>query len=116
MIITILLGLVAGIFSGLVGLGGGVIVVPFLVMFFGFSQHTAQGTTLAMMIPPIGILAAWTYYQQGFVDLKVAGFLIIGFIVGGYFGAKLALLIPKELMQKIFGISIILIGIRMLIK
>jgi uncharacterized protein len=116
MIITILLGLIAGIFSGLVGLGGGVIVVPFLVMFFGFSQHTAQGTTLAMMVPPIGILAAWTYYQQGHVDLKVSGLLIIGFIVGGYIGAKFALLIPKELMQKIFGISIILIGIRMLIK
>lgn len=116
MIPIILLGLIAGIFSGFIGLGGGVIVVPALVMFFGLSQHTAQGTTLAMMIPPIGLLAAWTYYQHGYIDLKIAGFLIIGFIFGGYFGAKLALILPKEIMQKAFGFSIILIGIRMLIK
>lgn len=112
----VVLGLLAGICSGLIGLGGGVIVVPALVLFFGLSQHTAQGTTLAMMIPPIGLLATWAYYQQGYVDLKIAGFLIIGFIVGGFLGAKIALLIPKEIMQKLFGITVILIGIRMLIK
>lgn len=116
MTLTLIIGLIAGIFSGLVGLGGGVIVVPSLVYFFGLSQHTAQGTTLAMMIPPIGILAAWTYYQQGHVDLKIAGLLIIGFFFGGYIGAKTALMIPKELMQKIFGLSVMLIGLKMLLK
>ena len=69
----ILLGLVAGILSGLIGIGGGTIIVPALVLFFGISQHMAQGTTLALLVPPIGILAAWTYYRQGYVDLHIAG-------------------------------------------
>jgi len=116
MILIIVIGLIAGVFSGLVGLGGGVIVVPALIAFFGFSQHTAQGTTLAMMIPPVGLLAAWTYYQHGHVDLKVAGLLVVGFVFGGYFGAKLALMIPKDVMQKIFGLSIIIVGLRMMLK
>lgn len=68
----ILLGLVAGILSGLIGIGGGIIIIPVLVFIFGFSQHMAQGTTLALLVPPIGILAALMYYKQGYVDVKVA--------------------------------------------
>ena len=80
----LLLGLVTGIFSGLIGIGGAIIIIPSLVLLFGLSQHTAQGTTLALMVPPIGLLAAWVYYKQGFVDLKIAAFVCIGFFIGGY--------------------------------
>src|ERR1043166_3868980 len=80
------LGLVVGVLAGALGIGGAVFVVPVLVYLYGWEQHTAQGTTLAMLIPPIGILAAWKYYQAGHVDLRVAGLLCVGFFVGGYFG------------------------------
>jgi uncharacterized membrane protein YfcA len=86
-LLYLLLGLIAGITSGLIGVGGGIIIVPALVFLFGFSQHEAQGTTLALLVPPIGLLAAWTYYQNGYVDLKVAGYICAGFFLGGLFGA-----------------------------
>jgi hypothetical protein len=86
----ILLGLAAGVLSGMIGIGGGTIIVPALVLLFGFSQHAAQGTTLALLVPPIGILAAWTYYRQGYVDLTVAGLICLGFFIGGFLGAKIA--------------------------
>ena len=80
----LLLGLIAGTFSGLIGTGGAIIIIPTLVLLFGLSQHMAQGTTLALMVPPIGLLAAWTYYKAGFVDLKIAGLICLGFFVGGW--------------------------------
>jgi uncharacterized membrane protein YfcA len=110
----IVLGILAGILSGLVGIGGGIIIVPALVILFGFSQHTAQGTTIALMVPPIGILAAWAYYTQGCVDLKAAAIICIGFLFGGYFGAKLALTLPRFYLEKIFGIALLLISLKML--
>ncbi len=110
----ILLGLVAGVASGLVGIGGGIIIVPALVFIFKFSQHQAQGTTLALMIPPIGILAAWTYYRAGYVDLKVAALICIGFVIGGYFGAKVASIIPDLALEKIFGVVLVITGLYMI--
>lgn len=110
----IILGLVAGILSGLVGLGGGSILIPALIYFFGLNQHQAQGTTLAIMIPPIGILAAWTYYKHGYVDLKITTLIIVGFIIGGWIGAKAAVNIPTIWLKKIFAASLIIIGIKML--
>jgi uncharacterized membrane protein YfcA len=110
--LCILLGLAAGIFSGIVGVGGGVIIVPALIFLMGMSQHTAQGTTLALMVPPIGILAAWTYYNHGYVDLKVAAWLAAGFFIGGLFGAKIAVLLPNDILKKIF--AFVLLAIKML--
>jgi uncharacterized membrane protein YfcA len=110
----ILLGVVAGIFSGLIGIGGGIIIVPVLVLLFGLSQHTAQGTTLALMVPPIGLLAAWAYYKQGFVDLKIVAFVCLGFFIGGLFGAKFAIGIPETILKKIFGIVLLAVSIRMI--
>lgn len=110
----VLLGVIAGIFSGLIGVGGGVVIVPALVFWFKFSQHLAQGTTLALLVPPIGILAAWTYYKQGYVDLKVAGLICLGFVVGGWFGAKFAIGVSNVLLERIFGVAIIAIGLKML--
>jgi uncharacterized membrane protein YfcA len=110
----ILLGLVAGIFSGLIGIGGAIIIIPSLVLLFGLSQHTAQGTTLALMVPPIGLLAAWMYYKEGFVDLKIAGLICIGFFLGGLIGAKFATLISDQLLRKIFGIVLLVASLKMI--
>ena len=110
----LLLGLCAGILSGLIGIGGATIIIPALVFLFGMSQYAAQGTTLAMMVPPIGILAAWMYYQKGYVDLKIAGLMCIGFFIGGLIGAKLAVGIPEYILKKIFGAFLLIISMKMI--
>jgi len=110
----LLLGLIAGTFSGLIGIGGAIIIIPSLVLLFGLSQHTAQGTTLALMVPPIGLLAAWTYYKRGFVDLKIAGLICLGFFVGGLVGAKFATEIPDEILRKIFGAVLLVASLKMI--
>lgn len=112
----ILIGLLAGLLSGILGVGGGVIVVPALVFIFGFTQAKAQGTTLAMLVPPIGVLAAYVYYNEGLVDLATAAFLCFGFVIGGYIGAKYAVSLPHETLSRIFGLAIILIGAKMLLS
>jgi uncharacterized membrane protein YfcA len=91
-------------------------VIPALVYFFKMTQHQAQGTTLAMMVPPIGLLAAWTYYRNGHVDLKIAGLMCIGFFVGGLFGAELANSIPTKQLEKAFGVALLLISLKILWK
>lgn len=111
----ILVGLVAGIFGGLLGIGGGTIFIPALVYIWGFTQHKAQGTTLAIMIPPIGLLAAYRYYLNGNVDLRVALFMALGFLVGGLIGAMIALPIPEIILRKMFGVFFLVIALRMMI-
>ncbi|MGK7914721.1 MAG: TSUP family transporter [Prochloraceae cyanobacterium] len=110
----LILGLFAGILSGLIGIGGGVIISPVLIFMFNFSQHQAQGTTLALLVPPISILAAWKYYQQGYVDLKVATLVCLGFFIGSLFGANLAVYISERILRKIFGGALLAIGIKMI--
>jgi len=110
----LLLGLVAGILSGLVGIGGGILIVPALVFLFGFSHQQAQGTTLALLVLPIGILAAWTYYKHGFVDVKVAAMIAAGFIVGSLLGARFVTGLPNSTLEKIFGTFLVLIGLKMI--
>ena len=110
----LLLGLVAGILSGLIGVGGGVIIIPVLVFLFGLSQHQAQGTTLALLVPPIGLLAAWEYYKEGYVDLKIAGLICAGFFFGGLLGAKLATDLSSRMLEKVFGVALLLISIKMI--
>ncbi|MHC4573249.1 MAG: TSUP family transporter [Planctomycetota bacterium] len=113
-LLCLLLGLAAGILSGLIGIGGGIIIVPVLVLLFGLSQHHAQGTTLALMLPPIGLLAAWTYYKSGFVDVRIAVLVCVGFFFGGLLGAKLAAGISDTLLTRIFGVALLLISIKMI--
>lgn len=110
------LGLFAGTISGIVGIGGGVIIVPALIFLFGFTQHMAQGTTLALLIPPIGLLAAYTYYKNGYVDLKVGSLICISFFIGGLFGSKIAVGLPNEFLQKVFGAVMMIIGMYMFLK
>ncbi len=111
----IILGLVAGVFSGLIGIGGAIIMVPALVLLFGLSQHIAQGTTLAAMVPPIGLLAALTYYKAGLVDLKVAGLICIGFFVGGLFGAKLGVGLSEPVLRRLFGVVLLMVSLKMIL-
>jgi uncharacterized membrane protein YfcA len=110
-----LLGLLAGVLSGFVGIGGGVLIVPALVFVFGFTQHQAQGTTLALLVPPIGILAAWTYFRQGFVNVPAAILICVGFVAGGYIGARIATGLSEVILGRVFGLFLILVGLKMVL-
>ncbi len=111
----IILGVVAGTLSGMLGIGGGIILIPALVFIFGLTQHQAQGTTLALMIPPIGLLAALRYYQSGNVKLGMAGFICLGFFVGGFIGANLVQDFSEPLLRKGFALFLLFVSLRMLI-
>ena len=109
------LGLVGGTLAGLLGIGGAIIVVPALVYFFGFDQNMAQGTTLAMLIPPVGLLAVWQSYQQNAVDFKVAGILCVGMFLGGYLGGYVATHLPSDVLRRVFAVALLLIALKMFI-
>ena len=111
---VVLIGIIAGMLSGLVGIGGGLVIVPALVYFLGMSQHSAQGTSLALILLPVGILAVLSYYKQGHIDMKIVGLLAIGFVVGSYFGSKIALGLPQETIRKIFAVLMILVAVKMI--
>ncbi|BFM38882.1 sulfite exporter TauE/SafE family protein [Synechocystis sp. LKSZ1] len=115
-LLYLLLGVGAGFLSGLIGIGGGVFIVPALVFGFGFAQHEAQGTTLALLVPPVGLLAAWTYYKQGYVNLQVAALICIGFLIGGLLGAKLATGISNFWLEKVFGGLLMAISLKMILS
>ncbi|MEA5626187.1 sulfite exporter TauE/SafE family protein [Nostoc sp. UHCC 0251] len=113
-LLCLILGLIAGIVSGMTGIGGGIIILPALIFMFGFSQHQAQGTTLALLVPPIDILAAWTYYKQGYVDLKIAALLCLGFVLGGWLGAKIGTGLSNVILMRIFGVLLLVSAIRVM--
>ena len=113
-LIIILVGIGAGMLSGLVGVGGGLVIVPALVYFIGFSQKTAQGTSLGLILLPVGIFGVLQYYKHGHVDFRIVGILAIGFLAGSFFGSKIALSLPQETVKKIFAVLMILIAIKML--
>ena len=113
-LILIMIGLMAGVFGGVFGVGGAIIMIPALVYFLGVDQHMAQGTSLAVMLPPIGLFAAYNYYKAGQANLWYAIIIAVAFMIGGYLGSKIALNLPENIMKKIFGIFLILIAIRMI--
>src|SRR5450755_1611226 len=108
--LLVIVGLLAGMLSGLVGLGGGVIIVPALVFLLGFSQHQAQGTSLGILLLPAGIFAVINYYKQGYIDLKVVLILFIGFVIGGYLGSKISLSLSETAVKKIFAVVLVIIA------
>lgn len=112
----IILGLVAGIAGGIFGIGGGIVLIPALVFLFGLTQHQAQGTTLAILVPPIGLLAALRYYNSGNVKLGMAGFICLGFFVGGLIGANIAHHVSDPLLKKLFGIFLLIVSLEMIIQ
>jgi uncharacterized membrane protein YfcA len=116
LLILIGIGIVTGAMAGMLGIGGAIIMIPALVFFMGFSQQMAQGTSLAVMLPPIGIIAAYNYYKAGQVDIKFAIVLAAAFLVGSYFGSKLALNLPQAALKKIFGVLLLLVAAKMLLS
>lgn len=113
-ILLILIGLSAGILSGLVGVGGGIIVVPALIFFLGFSQQEAQGTSLGLLLLPVGILAVINYYNKGQIDIKIVAVMSLAFVAGGWIGSKLALQLSQEVLRKIFAVVLFYTAFRML--
>jgi hypothetical protein len=114
LLILLAVGLAAGFLSGMVGIGGGIIIVPVLVYFLGFTQQQAQGTTLFMFLLPIGILGVMNYHKQGYVDYKTALIICTTFVFGSYFGSKLSISLDQKTVKQIFGAIIILLGAKML--
>jgi len=112
-VLGLLLGIAVGVVSGFIGIGGGVIVVPVLVYFFKYSQQTAQGTSLTMILPPVGILAVLQYWRAGHVDVKMAVLLAIGFAVGGYFGGHWAQQVPTLALRRAFALTLGAVAIKM---
>jgi len=113
-LVLVLVGLAAGTLSGMVGVGGGIIIVPALVFFLGFSQQAAQGTSLGLLLLPVGILAVINYYNKGFIDLKVIAIMCAAFVIGGWVGSKLALSLSQETVKKIFAIVLFYTAFKML--
>jgi uncharacterized membrane protein YfcA len=112
--ILIFIGLAAGLLSGMVGVGGGILMVPALVFFLGLSQHGAQGTSLAVMLPPVGILACMNYYKAGALNWKFALIIGITFVVGGYLGSKVAIGIDERMLKKVFGVVMLLAALKLI--
>lgn len=114
-LILLMIGLLAGFLSGTVGVGGGVIIVPFLVYLLGFEQHRAQGTSLFMFLFPIGILGVMNYYKKGFVDIKTALVICSTFVVGSYLGSRFSLSLDQQMVRRIFGGVFLLVALKMLL-
>ncbi|MBU1243282.1 sulfite exporter TauE/SafE family protein [Myxococcota bacterium] len=111
-----LVGLSAGVASGLLGIGGAILIIPALIYFFGFDQKMAQGTTLLLMVPPIGLMAALEYYKQGNTNIKAAAVIALFFFIGGLFGARLALRLDPLILRRIFAVFLMIVSIRMFLK
>ncbi len=113
-LIFVVIGLSAGVLSGMFGVGGGLIIVPALVFFIGMTQHEAQGTSLGLMLLPIGFLAAWNYYKSGNLDVKAGLIIALAFVIGGYFGSKYALGIDDVMLKKIFGVFMLVVALKLI--
>lgn len=113
-LIVLVIGLLAGFFSGLVGIGGGIILVPALVFFLGFNHKMAQGTSLAMLSLPVALVAAYNYYRENHVNWKVALLLATTFIVGGYLGSKVTLNLDMHMVKKVFAVMMLLLAVKYL--
>lgn len=113
-LILLCIGLLAGTLSGMVGIGGGIVIVPALVFFMGMSQHEAQGTSLAVLLLPVGILAVYYYYNAGYVDIKPSLIIALSFVVGGFVGSKIAISIDQNILKKVFGVFMLLLSIKMI--
>ncbi len=114
LIILIIIGLAAGILGGMVGVGGGIVIVPALVFFLGFSQKMAQGTSLGILLLPVGLFGVMQYYKEGYIDLRVVLLISAGFFAGSFLGSKLALSLPQDVVKKIFAILLLVVAIKML--
>lgn len=113
-IILLIIGLAAGMLSGLVGVGGGIIIVPALIFILGYSQHEAQGASLGLLLTPVGILAVMNYYKKGYIDFRVIAIMCVAFIAGAYLGSKISLSMPEQQLKKLFAIVLLMVAGKML--
>jgi uncharacterized protein len=116
LIIVLLIGLTAGVLGGFFGVGGGVLIVPALVLLLAIPQHTAVGTSLGALLPPVGVLGAWEYYKHDNLNVPYAALLALGLVIGAYFGAQIALQLSGLVLRRAFGIFLIVIAVRLLMK
>jgi uncharacterized protein len=114
-LILLAIGLVAGVFSGMFGIGGGLIIVPALLFLVKLKELESIGTSLAALIPPVGLLGAAEYYRNGFINIRYAGLVALGLFVGAYFGARIMISLPPELIRRLYGIFLLVIAARMLL-
>ncbi len=114
LLILIVIGVASGMMAGVFGIGGAIIVIPALVFIMGLSQHAAQGTSLAFMLPPVGILATWNYWKAGYVNWKIALVLSITFVIGAYIGSYFSIQISGKLLRKLFGVVMIIMAVKMI--
>ena len=113
-IILVLIGLIAGAFSGMFGIGGGLVMVPAMVFFLAMSQHSAQGTSLGVLVIPVAAIAAYNYYKAGELNVKFAIIIALSFVVGGYFGSKLSLGISEVMLKRVFGVLMLAMAVKLI--
>jgi uncharacterized membrane protein YfcA len=113
-IILVLIGLIAGAFSGMFGIGGGLVMVPAMVFFLAMSQHSAQGTSLGVLVIPVVAVAAYNYYKAGELNVKFAIIIALSFVVGGYFGSKLSLGVSEVMLKRIFGVLMLAMAMKLI--
>ena len=114
LVILLIVGVAAGFASGMVGIGGGIVIVPALVYFLALSQHQAQGISIGMLLMPVGFLAAYNYYKQGNLNFTYSAIIGVTFVLGAYLGSKVSLKMDPSLMKRIFGVFILLISLKMI--
>lgn len=112
-LVMLLIGLAAGVLGGSLGVGGGVVIIPALVFILGFTQHEAQGTSLAVLTLPVTLIGVYAYHKAGHVNYKVAAVIIIAYIVGNYLGAKVAMYLSAKTLKQIFSILLMLVALKM---
>lgn len=115
LILLLATGLTAGIVAGFFGVGGGIVIIPALVFLFGMTQHQAQGTSLGVLLFPIGLLAVWNYHKAGYINFKYVFILVIAFVIGGYLGSLISVNLPNQLLKRLFGVLMLLVGIKMIL-
>jgi len=115
-LILLIIGLIAGVISGFLGIGGGIIIIPALVYWLGYSQHNAQGTSLGLLLPPIGLLAVINYHKGGFVNIKAAAIMCITFIIGSYISSKIAVELPETIIKKLFAVFLLFYSIKLFLE
>jgi len=114
-LLLLLIGLVAGVFSGMFGIGGGLIIVPALLFFLKVRELQAIGTSLAALIPPVGLLGAAEYYRNGYINLRYAALVALGLFLGAYFGARIMISLPPEVIRRVYAVFLLLVAARMLL-
>jgi uncharacterized membrane protein YfcA len=115
-LILLFIGLIAGVISGVLGIGGGIIIIPALVYLLGYSQHNAQGTSLGLLLPPIGLLAVINYHKAGFVNIQAAALMCITFIIGSYISSKIVVDLPESIVKKLFAVFLLFYAIKLFLE